>query len=98
MLPPDPISTLPQAWTPSIDLLTSGMSIRARVVHGRIVVDQPVDLPDGTVLDLVVDDEGDELDEEERQALHDRLHTSAAEAADGKLRPLGDILVSLRAP
>ena len=32
---------------------------RARVVNGRIHLDEPVDLPDGTVVDLITPDEGD---------------------------------------
>ena len=37
------------------------MSIRAKVASGRIIVDQPTLLPEGTTMNLVVDDEGDEL-------------------------------------
>jgi hypothetical protein len=72
------------------------MSIRARVTHGRLVVDEPVDLPEGTVLNLVIDDEDDELDEDERRALHARLAASADQAAAGDVRPLTDILSELR--
>jgi hypothetical protein len=72
------------------------MSFRARVSHGRVVVDEPVDLPEGTVLDLVVDDEGDELDDAERAALHAKLERSFAEAKQGKTRPVGDLLDELR--
>ncbi len=71
------------------------MSIRARVSHGRLVVDEPVDLPEGTVLDLVVDDEGDELDDDERRTLHARLHASVEQAARGMTRPLADIVGAL---
>ena len=46
------------------------MSVRATVRNGRLIVDQPTDLPEGTVLDLVVDDEGDQLDPRERDALN----------------------------
>jgi hypothetical protein len=72
------------------------MSIRARVTHGRLVVDESVDLPEGTVLNLVIDDEDDELDEDERQALHARLVASAGQAAAGDVRPLTEILSELR--
>ena len=72
------------------------MSIRARVSHGRLVVDEPVDLPEGTVLDLVIDDEEDELDEEERRALHARLTESAAPTSLGAARPIAMILDELR--
>lgn len=44
--------------------------LRARVANGRIVLDEPTALPEGTVLDLVVDDEGDDLTDEDRRALH----------------------------
>jgi len=37
------------------------------------VADEPSTLPDGTVLDLVVDDEGDDLDEAERAALNESI-------------------------
>ena len=45
------------------------LAIRARVRSGRLVLDEPTDLPEGTVLDLVVDDEGDDMDDAERAAL-----------------------------
>jgi hypothetical protein len=72
------------------------MTFRARVSHGRLVFDQPIDLPEGTVLDLVVDDEGDDLGEDERAALHARLHESVAQAEAQNLRPAAQILSELR--
>jgi len=53
------------------------------------VLDEPTTLPDGTVIDLVADDEGDDLTDEERRALHE-----AAEA--GRLRPASAVLDELR--
>lgn len=50
--------------------------LRARVRQGRLVPDEPTDLPEGTVLDLLADDEGDDLDDAERTAL-DRAITAA---------------------
>jgi hypothetical protein len=35
------------------------MSIHARVLNGRLQLDVPTTLPEGTVLDLVLDEEGD---------------------------------------
>jgi hypothetical protein len=32
-------------------------------------LDEPTTLPDGTVLELVLDDEGDDLDDDDREAL-----------------------------
>lgn len=72
------------------------MSVRASVVAGRLVVDQATDLPEGTVLDLVVDDEGDDLDTAERAALDDALTESSAQAQRGDLRDGDDLLKELR--
>ena len=46
--------------------MLKGMSaLKAHVVNGRIVVDDPVDLPEGTELAVFLyDAEGDELDDE----------------------------------
>ena len=51
-------------------------ALRARVEKGRPVLDEPRTLPEGTVVDLVVDDEGDELTSGERRALHEALLAS----------------------
>jgi hypothetical protein len=71
-------------------------AFRARVEKGRLVLDEPTSLPDGTVLDLVVDDEGDDLTSAERDALHEALNESAEAAAAGHLRTATDILDELR--
>ena len=47
--------------------------LRARVEKGRLVLDEPTTLPEGTVVDLVADDEGDDLTNEERRALNEAL-------------------------
>jgi len=70
--------------------------LRARVEKGRLVMDVPTDLPEGTVLDLVVDDEGDDLDETEREALHAAIDESLRQAAAGQTRPASEILDELR--
>jgi hypothetical protein len=59
---------------------------RARVQNGRLVIDEPTDLPEGTVLNLVVDDEGDNLTDEERAALHASIEESLEDAKAGKGR------------
>jgi hypothetical protein len=70
--------------------------LRARVEKGRFVLDQPTTLPDGTVVDLVADDEGDDLTDEERRALHEALSASWKSAEAGHLRPASAILDELR--
>lgn len=52
---------------------------RARVEKRRLVLDESTTLPEGTVVDLVADDEGDDLTEEERRALHDAMSASWGE-------------------
>ena len=70
--------------------------LRARVEKGRLVLDEPTTFPDGTVIDLVADDEGDDLTDEERRALHDALSASWQSAETGRLRPAAAILDELR--
>jgi hypothetical protein len=72
------------------------MTIKARVHAGRLVVDEPTDLPDGTELDLLSLDPGDWLDEADRQALHKALLESSADVAAGRLIDAEDILKELR--
>ena len=68
----------------------------ARVEKGRLVLDEPTDLPEGTVINLVADDEGDDLTDDERRALHDALSASWQSAEARRLRPASVILDELR--
>jgi hypothetical protein len=70
--------------------------LRARVKNGRLIVDEPTTLPDGIVLDLVLDDEGDDLNEEDRKALHDALKQSIESLEKGEVLPVSDIIDELR--
>lgn len=70
--------------------------LRARVKNGRIIVDEPTDLPEGTVLDLVVDDEGDDLDAAEREALHESIARAWAEVKSGDVVPATELIAELR--
>ena len=70
--------------------------LRARVEKGRLILDEPTTLPDGTIIDLVADDEGDDLTDEERRALHAALSASWTSAEAGHLRAVSAILDELR--
>lgn len=70
--------------------------LRARVQKGRIILDEPTTLPEGTVVDLVADDEGDNLTEDERRILHEALEASWKSAEAGRLRPASEIVDELR--
>ena len=49
------------------------MTLKARVRQGRLVIDEPTDLPEGTEVELLPLDPGDWLDEADRALLHDAL-------------------------
>jgi hypothetical protein len=70
--------------------------LRARVEKGRLVLNEPTTLPEGTVIDVVADDEGDDLTDAERHALHEALAASWKSAEAGQLRPASAILDELR--
>ncbi|MBI2821924.1 MAG: hypothetical protein HYX74_06840 [Acidobacteria bacterium] len=72
------------------------MTIKARVHAGRLVVDEPTDLPEGTELELLPLDPGDWLDEADRAALHEALRESDADVAAGRLVEAEEILKDLR--
>jgi hypothetical protein len=70
--------------------------LRAHVQNGRLIVDEPTSLPEGTVVELVVDDEGDDLSQDERRKLHEALSRSWKSAEAGRLRPASAIIEELR--
>jgi hypothetical protein len=72
------------------------MTLKARVRAGRLVVDEPTDLPDGTEIDLLPLDPGDWLDEVDRAALHAALRESDVDVAAGRLIDADAILRELR--
>ena len=74
----------------------------ACVRNGRLTLDVPTDLEEGTVLELVSTDDilangGDLLDLEERAKLDRELEASFDEEAEGKLIDAPDALAELRA-
>lgn len=71
--------------------------LRARVHNGRLLLDEPTDLPEGTVLYLVVDDEGDDMDDAERAALDASIARGLEAARAGRVRSAADVLADLRA-
>jgi hypothetical protein len=53
-------------------------------------------MPDDTDIEVVAKDEGDDLTEQERCALHEALSDSWASVMAGHLRPATEILDELR--
>ena len=72
------------------------MTITARVHDGRLVVDEPTDLPEGTEVQLLPLDPGDWLDDADRAALHVALAQSEADVKAGRLVDAADVLKGLR--
>lgn len=72
------------------------MTVRGRVRAGKLHVDDPIDLPDDTEVELaVVVSDGDELDSEERARLHADLLEAMAEVDRGEDVPMDQVLAEL---
>ena len=72
------------------------MTITATVRDGRIVVNAPTDLPEGTTVTLLPLDPGDWLDETDRAALHQALGQSESDVAAGHLIDAAEVLRELK--
>lgn len=72
------------------------MTITARVHDGRLTVDEPTSLPEGTEVRLLPLDPGDWLDDADRAALHEALAQSEADVKAGRLLDASDVLKGLR--
>ena len=73
-------------------------ALKARVRNGRLVLDEPTDLPEGAEVALVLaDDDGDDMTPEEREELHKGLRRSIAEMREGRLIDGKEVIAKLRA-
>lgn len=73
------------------------MNFRGQVHGGRLIVDEPIDLPDGSEVALSVVEEGDDLDDEDRARLHAAIRAGQAELDRGEGIPAADVIARLRA-
>jgi len=74
-------------------------ALKAHVVNGRIVIDEPVDLPDGAELRVwLYDASADGMSAEERAALERALERSLAQADAGELIEADEVLAELERP
>lgn len=71
--------------------------LHGHVENGKIVVDDSVDLPDGTHVQLALVDEGDELDDEDRAQLHAAIELAQDELDAGLGIPAEQVIAELRA-
>jgi hypothetical protein len=74
------------------------LTLRGHIENGRIVVDEGVDLPDGTEVKLTLVDDVDELDEEDRARLHAALEQAQDEIDRGEGIPASEVIAELRKP
>ena len=70
--------------------------LKAVVRNGRVAVDEPVDYPEGTVLDLEISEPEDELDAEELARLDAALERLRADIAAGRTISAEDLIRELR--
>jgi len=76
--------------------------LKARVHNGRLVLDEPTDLPEGEVIELVPLDEmlargGDYLDDEERARLHQSIERGFEDVKAGRTLDAREVIARLRA-
>jgi hypothetical protein len=72
------------------------LTLRGRIENGKIVVDESVDLPEGTEVKPTLVDDADDLDDEDRARLHAALDLAHAEIDRGEGVPASDVVADLR--
>jgi hypothetical protein len=70
--------------------------LRATVQNGRITLDEPTDLPEGTILYLEPVETLDDMDPDERQALLAAIDRSMEDERQGRLIPASEAIAELR--
>ena len=76
--------------------------LRARVQNGRIVLDEPTELPEGEVIELVPLDDvlaagGDYLVAEDRERLHASIDRGLEDINAGRTVDANEVIAGLRA-
>jgi hypothetical protein len=79
-----------------MDRIFNVMVLRAHVKRGRLVLDEPTDLPEGTEVELVPVDDVEMLDETERARLFGFLESSIRDHVPGKGVPAEEVLAEIR--
>jgi hypothetical protein len=71
-------------------------TLRARVLAGRLMLDEPIALPDGTEVELVLANENDQLDDADRARLHAALGRASEQFARHEGIPAEEVIAKLR--
>jgi hypothetical protein len=72
------------------------MTLKARVHNGRLLVDEPTELPEGIEVALLPLDPGDWLDPADREALHRALVASQQDLEADRLVDAREVLREIR--
>lgn len=70
-------------------------ALKAQVRHGRLVMDEPTEFPEGTEIELVAVGGWDDLDDEARAKLHAAIDEGLA-ARDEEGVDAADLIAELR--
>ena len=78
-------------------------ALKARVENGRLKLDEPTDLPEGQLIELVPLAEvflngGDDLDDEERAELHQSIREGIEDMEVGRTVDAKTAIAALRSP
>jgi hypothetical protein len=72
------------------------MTFKAHVRDGRILLDEPTDLPDGAEVELETVGAWDELSDDGRRAVEEALAASEEDLAAGRFVSAEELLTKLR--
>ncbi len=72
--------------------------LKALVRGGRLVMDEPTDLPEGAEVELIAADSWDDLDDADRELLHASLEASEEDVRAGRIVAAAEVLSRLRRP
>ena len=87
---------VPDATSARATLVAMTLTLKAQVRGGRLVLDEPTELPEGSEVELVLADEGDELDDNDRARLHASLQRSDEQFRAGRGIDADQVLARLR--
>ncbi|WP_437653486.1 hypothetical protein [Sorangium sp. So ce1182] len=73
------------------------LTVRGKVRGGRLVVDEPVELPENTEVELAIADAGDDLDAADRERLHAAILRGAEQVERGEVVSAEQVLAELSA-
>jgi hypothetical protein len=76
--------------------MTSMQALIAHVKNGRLVLDEPTDLAEGSTVPLEVAEDWDDLDDEERAALHESIREGIEDMEAGRTVDAKTAIAELR--